>query len=359
MGRCPCPPTRRIAGIDNHRGPPCGQPQKPHRKARARHSANARGRQRMVQPPLHSAPAAVKPGQRAIGMAQAAQGWGDPLNRGQMRGWHGFSGLSQRLRGPCQKRKDLQQFFGIAGGDAALCVDLSLTFAGKGGDGGDHDLLHAGQRKPRIDQPRQRLEPGQTGGGSLPAPRQKERLGRKRAEIGLRFFGFPPVHQEDGMVDPADQTTPRQVRRPTRPAPLAKQRNPAPRPILRAFAGHDVAHGGQIIEPGKAMRFFPEGRVFGCDMPKWFARCFDQMPGQHDIARHKLLAARIKPDAARFGLRNESPCGWRPRGTPRSPSVRPARHASREPVIPGSCHLASLSLPKIPAPRFRVFCGRP
>ena len=70
----------------------------------------------------------MKPRQATIGMAQRAQGRRNPLNRGQMRLWRAAPCIRQGRRGPCEQRKDIEQFFGVARGQAALCVNLRVTF---------------------------------------------------------------------------------------------------------------------------------------------------------------------------------------------------------------------------------------
>ena len=84
----------------------------------------ARRGQRMIQPAFLPAPATVKPRKPAVGMAQGAQRRGNPLNRGQMRLRRRRACIDQRGCRPRQQREDIQQFFGVAGGQAALSINL-------------------------------------------------------------------------------------------------------------------------------------------------------------------------------------------------------------------------------------------
>ena len=88
------------------------------------------GGQRLIEPPLKAPPAAVKPRKATIGMAERAQGGGDAFNRGHQGFGRHLARLAQRLRGPCEEREHLEQFFGVAGGDAALRVHLAGAFGG-------------------------------------------------------------------------------------------------------------------------------------------------------------------------------------------------------------------------------------
>ena len=69
-------------------------------------------------------------------------------------------GLAQGARRPCQQGQHLKQFFGVAAGNAAFAVDVSLAGGGKGGNRRRHQLFHPDQGNTGIDQTRQRLEPG-------------------------------------------------------------------------------------------------------------------------------------------------------------------------------------------------------
>ena len=161
-------------------------------------------RQRLVQPPRRAAPAALEPGQRAIGVAQAAQGGGDAHDRGVDRGVGFLARFLQHGGGPCQQGEDVEQFLGVAGDDAARGVDLMRAFRGQRAQGGGQVMLHPGQGAGGIDQAGQRLEPGQPVRGGPPAPREKGGLAAQGGEEGAGFRGALPAHQEQRVADPAD-----------------------------------------------------------------------------------------------------------------------------------------------------------
>ena len=71
--------------------------------------------------------------------------------------------------GPGQQGEDRQQLFGVARRQTALRINLAGTFAGQRLHGGIGQPFLTFQRKARVNQPCQGLEPGQSGGRAPPA----------------------------------------------------------------------------------------------------------------------------------------------------------------------------------------------
>ena len=259
-------------------------------------------------------------------MAERAQGGGDAFNRGHQGFGRHLARLAKRLRGPCEEREHLEQFFGVAGGDAALRVHLAGAFGGQGGDRRGHQLFHPHECKAGQDQPDQRFEPGQAGGCLLPAPRQEHRLRRDLGVIGIRLRPVAPAQDKERMVDPADQPPPGQIGRPARATASAIARDPVPEPVLRPGPGLRVAHGGQIIQPREAVNVIGLTRIGLHDVPQRAAFHLDQLPAKKRVARDQLPSPGIEPNAARFGLGDKAARGQGPQGTPHRPASAEAAH---------------------------------
>mmetsp|Transcript_22535 Transcript_22535/g.36542 ORF Transcript_22535/g.36542 Transcript_22535/m.36542 type:complete len:303 (-) Transcript_22535:531-1439(-) len=292
---------RRHGRVNDHTGASRAQPRVSHRQpVRLPCFHLARG-QRMIQPPFLPAPAAMKPGQPAIGMAQSAQRRCNPLDRVQMRRRCGPLGIAQRGRGPGEQGKHIQQFFRIAGGQPPFIIDLVGAFLRQGRNRRRGQIVHPLKRQARIDQPRQRFEPGQTRGRRMPAFGQEHGLlGEGLVKgVGLRHFG--PAQHKESVVDPPDQPPPRQVRRPARAAPLAIAVDPAPQPALPRLSGRCITHGSQIIHPAKAMQRLKKCGVRRLHVPQFNARSFDQSARKQIVACHQLPPAGETANGARFG----------------------------------------------------------
>ena len=159
----------RRAGVDDDRGPPLGQPGIAHGQSGVRRGPHPGRGKRLIQPPFGAATTAVKARQASIGMAQRPQGRGNPLDCCQMIARRHPARLGKRGRSPGQQREDFEQFFGIAGGNAAFDINLKGAFLRQcRGGRGDH-RLHSVQAKPGDDQPDQRFKAGQSGRGHMPA----------------------------------------------------------------------------------------------------------------------------------------------------------------------------------------------
>ena len=259
-------------------------------------------------------------------MAQGAQGRCNPLDGRQMLGRGQVARLGQRLRRPGQQRENLQQFLGVAGRNATLDVDLAVAVARQCGQRGPDMGLQPLQRQPGRDDTGQRLEPGQSGCGRLPAPGQKHRLRRQRAEIGRVLRVIRPLQQHQRMVDPADQPPARQVRRPARPLAATESPDPALRPRLRPLARGAVAHGGKVVQPGKSVNRALRRPVGKGHVPYLGVRPFQHLPGsplpsRGEIARQQLPPPCEQPDRARLRLAGKARGGGCLQRTPHRPAV--------------------------------------
>ena len=332
MGRGRRQSVRRRCSIRNHAGAPARQPGKAHRQPGQGGRLYPGAGKRLVQTAFKAPPAAVEARQTAIGMAQGAQRRRDAFNRSQMCSARSAPGFGQGQRRPGQQREHLEQLFRIACRDAAFRVDFRCAFAVQRGPRARHVPFHPGQGQSSVDKPGQRLEPGQARCRRLPAAGQKDGLARQGAVIGVGRGPVLAVQQEQGVVDPADDPPARQIRGPAGAGATTESRDPAPGPILRLFPGGTVADCRQIIQPGKALHFIFEGRIGNCDIPDRQAGGLDQMPGEQEVARNKLSAPRIKPDAARLWLRHEScrrRCQPGPAGMQPVQRLRPSRRKAR------------------------------
>ena len=143
--------------------------------------------------------------------------------------------LGQGAGGPIQEGKDLKQFFGIAGRNAALFVDFTRSLIRKGRDCRADQHIHPHQRQPGIDQPCQRLEPWQAGGGFGPVAGKKAGLhGQDRIKaVSILFVGT--IEQEQGVMDQPYHPPPGQIGCPAGPLAPAITCDPLTRPSLRFF----------------------------------------------------------------------------------------------------------------------------
>ena len=160
----------RAGRIQDQRGSARADPCEPHRKPFARRRFNARRRERVIEPPLQTPRAAMKPRQSPIRMAQRAQRGRDPRDRREMGGLRRPPRFSQSRRGPCQQRKDFEKLFGVARRDTAISINLGFAFLRQGMRRRASELLHSRQGQTSVDQPRQRLKARQSGRGRSPAP---------------------------------------------------------------------------------------------------------------------------------------------------------------------------------------------
>ena len=152
-------PLGGSAGIHDHAGPGGVEPCKTHRQFRMRACGlNPALGQRLIQPPFNPAPAAMKPGQSAICMAQAAQRGRNAFDRLGLRRGCAPPKIAQRGRGPGQQGKHLKQLFRVAGGNAALrasiCRSHSLASARRAGSAICSNPFRPIQPEPDRPEPR-------------------------------------------------------------------------------------------------------------------------------------------------------------------------------------------------------------
>ena len=260
MGVQRCRPFRWTRAIGDQGGAARADAGKAHALRVANFLLAADLRQRVIQPPVQPAPAAMKPRKAAISMAQRPQGRADTGNRLRDRARHKlFAAFNRGLR-PQQQRQNVQQFLGIARRDTAVSANLAGAIRGERGNGRGGQMLHPLQRQARIDHAGQRLEPGKAGAGAAPAARQEQRLLPKRAKQPRLCVLVLPAQQENPMRDPANQAPPGQVRRPTGASAVPKSVDPFRNPSLRRMAGAGIANSGQIIKPSKAVQFLIDHR---------------------------------------------------------------------------------------------------
>ena len=123
------------------------------------------------------------------------------------------------------------------------------------GSGGLRQVsFHSGKGVAGMDQTGQRLDPRQALDGP-PAARKKDRLPPQRTEEARRPGLVAARQKKRAVIDHPDQPPRGQVRRPARPLALAKARDPVMGPCLRAASRRPVADGGQIVKPGKPVKF--------------------------------------------------------------------------------------------------------
>ena len=116
-------PARRRGGIEDQAGPAVAAAAQSPSPVRDAAAAGPRDGQRMVEPAVLPAAAAMEPRQAAIGMPQRPQRRRDPLDRRQMRAVGHLPGLGKRRRGPVEQGEDFQQFLGVAGRHPAFDID--------------------------------------------------------------------------------------------------------------------------------------------------------------------------------------------------------------------------------------------
>ena len=296
---------RRRACIDDDRGAPGRKPGIAHRQSLGRARLDLARRQRVVEPSVRAASSAVEPGEAAIGMAERTQRRRDAGDGIEVCARHAPVDLAQGGGGPGEKREDLEQFLGVAGGQPALVVDLLVALMRQRPHCGVGEVFLALKRKARVDQAGQRLEPRQSGNGGAPAAGQEPCLRGQRAEKGAAFLAALPAQEEDGVVDPANDAPPGQVRGPAGALPGAVALDPAPDPGLCLGSRGGVAHGRQIVEPGKSVTLSIEGWAGGGDLPQPGLGAVHEEAREENVARDQLAALGETAHRAGFRLRHE------------------------------------------------------
>ena len=147
----------------------------------------------------------MKPREPAIGMAERAQGGCDPRDCRDKRLGRVPIRFAQRLCRPCEKREHIEKFFGIAGWDAALGINLSPAILFERGNGLLDRTGHPFKRKARIDHSRQRFEPREAGARRFPAAREKQCLAGERKKEPVGRLAILAAQDQKAVVDPADQ----------------------------------------------------------------------------------------------------------------------------------------------------------
>ena len=297
---------RRHGGIDDDAGAPGGQAREPHGQPGRMAVLDAGGGERVIQPPFDPASAAMEPGEAAVGMSQGAQGRGDAPDRRQMRIGEGAGAVGQGGLGPGEQGEDLQQFLGVAGGDAALRVDFGRAFPFQRLLRRADTVGEAVERETGVDQAAERLEPRQAGAGAFPAAVEELGLVSERLEIGVLCGFLLTAQQEIGVVDPADHAAAREVRCPARPGAVAVARDPVPEPGLRLVSGRSVGDCGQVVEPAEAVQFRLERGGGRGQRPDVATLILHQIAREHEVPGEQLAALGKAADAARFGLGHET-----------------------------------------------------
>ena len=280
----------RGGGIDDHAGAAAAQPGEPHRHATALRDLTplvASARQAARQP----APAAMKPRQPAIGMAQRAQRRRDAFHRAPMRILDGLACVAQGLRRPCEQREHLQQFLGVAARDGTAHHRSARAHSrASAARGGDQALLPFSDTPAWIS-PVSASNRGQSGRCRRPAPRRNVVCRASARKVTPRRRRDCPRNRKSAC------DIQRIRRRPAGPGSIpaaarAVAGDPLPGPVLRrapcAALSATAARSSSQPKPCNSAANAASG---GRDVPDRRFRRVHQMPRNLKAAGADLLPA--------------------------------------------------------------------